>query len=57
LESFRIAAAVSELQAVEPFSEVRDLRVLNAAEMSGQTVRVIAGRREHKGAQLEGESF
>jgi heme-degrading monooxygenase HmoA len=52
LESFRIAAAISELQAVEPFSEVRDLRVLSASEMSGQPVRVIAGRREHKRTQL-----
>jgi heme-degrading monooxygenase HmoA len=37
LESFRTAAAVSQLQAVEPLSEVRDLRVLNASETSGQT--------------------
>ena len=37
LESFRIAAAVSQLQAVEPLSEVRDLRVLTASETSGQT--------------------
>ena len=38
LESFRTAAAVSQLQAIEPLSEVRDLRVWNAAEMSGQNV-------------------
>jgi heme-degrading monooxygenase HmoA len=34
LESFRTAAAVSQLQAVEPLSEVRDLRVLSAPEKS-----------------------
>lgn len=39
LESFRTAATVSELQSVEPFSEVRDLRVLHASETSGQTRR------------------
>jgi heme-degrading monooxygenase HmoA len=38
LESFRTAAAVSQLQAVEPLSEVRDLRVLNVSETSGQAV-------------------
>jgi heme-degrading monooxygenase HmoA len=37
LESFQTAAAVSQLQAVEPLSEVRDLRVLTASETSGQT--------------------
>jgi heme-degrading monooxygenase HmoA len=37
LESFRAAAAVSQLQAVEPLSEVRDLRVLTVSEVSGQT--------------------
>jgi heme-degrading monooxygenase HmoA len=37
LESFRTAAAVSQLQVVEPLSEVRDLRVLTASETSGQT--------------------
>jgi len=37
LESFRTAATVSELQSVEPFSEVRDLRVFRASETSGQT--------------------
>jgi heme-degrading monooxygenase HmoA len=40
LESFRTAAAVSQLQAVEPLSEVRDLRVLSAAEAGGQTADV-----------------
>jgi heme-degrading monooxygenase HmoA len=40
LESFRTAAAVSQLQAVEPLSEVRDLRVLSASETSGQTANV-----------------
>jgi heme-degrading monooxygenase HmoA len=39
-ESFRTAAAVSQLQAVEPLSEVRDLRVLSTAERSGQTADV-----------------
>jgi heme-degrading monooxygenase HmoA len=34
--SFRTAAAVSELQSVEAFHEVRDLRVLHAAEASEQ---------------------
>ena len=37
LDSFRTAAAVSQLQAVEPLSEVRDLRVLSAAETRGQS--------------------
>ena len=37
LESFRTAAAVSQLQAVEPLSEVKDLRVLSVSETSGQT--------------------
>jgi heme-degrading monooxygenase HmoA len=37
LDSFRAAAAVSRLQAVEPLREVRDLRVLSASESSGQT--------------------
>ena len=32
LESFRTAAAVGQLQAVEPLSEVRDLRVLVTLE-------------------------
>jgi heme-degrading monooxygenase HmoA len=36
VDSFRTAAAVSRLQAVEPLSEVRDLRVLSAVETSGQ---------------------
>ena len=35
LELFRTAAAVSQLQVVEPLSEVRDLRVLTASETSG----------------------
>lgn len=38
LESFRTAAAVSQLQAVEPLSEVRDLRVLAASETGGLQV-------------------
>ena len=38
LESFRTAAAVSRLEAVESLSEVRDLRVLTTAETSGQSV-------------------
>lgn len=37
LESFRTAAAVSQMQAVEPLGEIRDLRVLSASEISGQT--------------------
>ena len=40
LESFRAAAAVSQLQAVELLSEVRDLRVLDASETSGQAAGV-----------------
>lgn len=36
-EAFRIASAVSELQSVEAFHEVRDLRVLHASEVSGLT--------------------
>ena len=40
LESFRSAAAVSQLQAVEPLSEVRDLRVLSSLETSGQTPKI-----------------
>ena len=35
LASFRTAAAVSQLQAIEPLREVRDLRVLSVAEMDG----------------------
>lgn len=38
LESFRTAAAVSQLQAIEPLSEVRDLRVLRDSEMDGPIV-------------------
>jgi heme-degrading monooxygenase HmoA len=38
VESFRTAAAVSQLEAVEPLSAVRDLRVLTTAETSGQSV-------------------
>jgi heme-degrading monooxygenase HmoA len=49
LESFRTAAAVSQLQAVEPLREVRDLRVLSALETSGQTAdfppRVVRSQR------------
>jgi len=37
LESFRAVAAVSKLQSVEPFSEVRDLRVFRASEMNRAT--------------------
>jgi heme-degrading monooxygenase HmoA len=37
-EAFRIAAAVSELQSVEAFSEVRDLRILQMSEQGGQEV-------------------
>jgi heme-degrading monooxygenase HmoA len=40
LESFRSAAAISQLQAVEPLSEVRDLRVLSSLETSGQVPKM-----------------
>jgi hypothetical protein len=36
-EAFQIASAVSELQSVEAFHEVRDLRVLHASEVSELT--------------------
>ena len=38
LDSFRTAAAVSQLEAVEPLKEVRDLRMFYATETGGPRV-------------------
>jgi heme-degrading monooxygenase HmoA len=38
LDSFRTAAAVSQLQTIEPLREVRDLRVWSASETGGPRV-------------------